>query len=469
MHLGSMPIELWDESRLAINAIEMQKSGNLIVTTYLGEPDMWNTKPPLMIWCQVFFLNIIGPAELAIRLPAAIAAFITIMLVFWFCYRYLKSVVFGFIAAIVLVSSPGYISMHVARTGDYDALLVLFLTLYTLAFFTYLHTKNIKYLYLFFTAIPLAILTKSVAGLFLLPGCLLFLLFQKALVPLLRNKHTYIGLTITILPVVLYYLLREAYNPGYWEAVQMNELGGRYAAQEDVNKSTFWFYWNQIIETRFNYFHLLIPCGLLVGLASKESRLKKLSVFLLCMIIPFFLIISSAKTRLLWYDAPLYPFFAIAIAILGYSIYKILGNDNLKKSFSDSFNALGITFLFLLLVTPYSQSVSSSYKPMQQVHPNTYDAYYRASELFKKGLKGEVNLEDHQFLHYGYNAHQEFYIQRLQDKGVNIKEIEHQPIKVGYKVIIDQAQFDTLLQTDYQLDTLYKEQNLKIYHILGKK
>ena len=57
-YLDSYPIRIWDEARLAINAYEMLKNGDFIVTHYDNNPDMWNTKPPLMIWCQVFFMKI---------------------------------------------------------------------------------------------------------------------------------------------------------------------------------------------------------------------------------------------------------------------------------------------------------------------------------------------------------------------------------------------------------------------------
>jgi 4-amino-4-deoxy-L-arabinose transferase-like glycosyltransferase len=77
LHLGSLPIRIWDESRLAINAYEMNKDGDFLVTHFSGMPDMWNTKPPLMIWLQVFFIKLFGVGELALRLPSAIAAFLT--------------------------------------------------------------------------------------------------------------------------------------------------------------------------------------------------------------------------------------------------------------------------------------------------------------------------------------------------------------------------------------------------------
>ena len=74
-HLDTLVLRQYDESRLAINAFEMFKDGNFLVTHFEGNPDMWNTKPPMMIWLQVFFINLIGLGELALRLPSAFAAF----------------------------------------------------------------------------------------------------------------------------------------------------------------------------------------------------------------------------------------------------------------------------------------------------------------------------------------------------------------------------------------------------------
>lgn len=70
-HLDELPIQLWDESRLANNALEMSRSGNLIVTTWAKVPDMWNTKPPFLIWQQALLIKLLGPVDIAIRLPSA--------------------------------------------------------------------------------------------------------------------------------------------------------------------------------------------------------------------------------------------------------------------------------------------------------------------------------------------------------------------------------------------------------------
>ena len=80
-HLDTLPIRIWDESRSAMNAYEMFHDKDYIVTHFEGKPDMWNTKPPLLIWAQVFFMKLIGVNELSVRLPSAIAAFLTCIVI----------------------------------------------------------------------------------------------------------------------------------------------------------------------------------------------------------------------------------------------------------------------------------------------------------------------------------------------------------------------------------------------------
>ena len=95
-------------------------------------------------------MKIIGVNELAIRLPSAFAALFTCFTLLFFSIRYIKSFWFGFIAVIILITSNGYIGDHSSRTGDYDALLTLFITLSSLFFYIYIEYKKEKHLYLFF-------------------------------------------------------------------------------------------------------------------------------------------------------------------------------------------------------------------------------------------------------------------------------------------------------------------------------
>ncbi len=81
------PIQLWDESRIAVNALEMHLRGLSLVTTYGFTPDLWNTKPPLLVWLIDAAMAVVGPSELAVRLPSMAAALGVLALVSGFTRR----------------------------------------------------------------------------------------------------------------------------------------------------------------------------------------------------------------------------------------------------------------------------------------------------------------------------------------------------------------------------------------------
>ena len=155
--LNRQPIRVWDESRHAVNAIEMYDNGNYVVTHFKGKPDHRYTKPPLLVWCQVGLMKLMGINELAVRIPSAIAALLTIMLIFWFSVKQLSSPLYGFIASLILVTSNGYVAIHGTRTGDPDSLLTLFTTIGAIMLFLYMEKDKYKYLAMFFAAMALAV------------------------------------------------------------------------------------------------------------------------------------------------------------------------------------------------------------------------------------------------------------------------------------------------------------------------
>src|SRR5437016_5149435 len=112
-HMDDMPIRQWDEARLANNALEMYHNSDWITTYFNGSPDMWNTKPPLMIWLQVMSMHLIGVNELAIRFPAMMAAFANCMLLYWFIAYKIGRPLLGLLSVLVLITSEGFVFYHV--------------------------------------------------------------------------------------------------------------------------------------------------------------------------------------------------------------------------------------------------------------------------------------------------------------------------------------------------------------------
>ncbi len=65
---GSVPLLDPDEARFARTSIEMLRSADPVVPTFEGKPRI--TKPPLLHWIQAALFRVLGPRELAARLPA---------------------------------------------------------------------------------------------------------------------------------------------------------------------------------------------------------------------------------------------------------------------------------------------------------------------------------------------------------------------------------------------------------------
>lgn len=464
-HLDSLPIRIWDESRLAINAYEMLNNKDYVVTHFEGNPDMWNTKPPLMIWIQVFFMKLLGVNELAVRLPSAIAAFFTCITLLVFSIKYLKQFWFGFITVFVLITTHGYINLHATRTGDYDAMLTLFTTLSGLLFFSFCETKNNKYLYLFFLFTTFAVLTKSINGLLFLPALFIYSILQKQLIPILKNKHFYIGLFSFMLFVFGYYLLRESKNPGYINAVKINELGGRFLEVIENHQHSFWFYFNNFINFQISLWYLLIPCGLVLGFVIKNKAINRLTLFVFLMVITFFLVISTAQTKLQWYDVPLYPFLSILIAVFLFYIFDAL--KSLKwMGQTLSVNVMPFIFLFLIGIQPYQKIIEKTYKPKEY----SWDKdFYELSYFLKDATKGKFDLHKQYLLFDGYNAHLLFYLKILNDNGVRISLKDWRNLNPADMVIAYQPQVKQYIEESYTHEIVSINGNVLTYKIYERK
>jgi 4-amino-4-deoxy-L-arabinose transferase-like glycosyltransferase len=468
--LTSFPVLRYDEARLAVNALEMSENGNWIVTQFDGKPEMWNTKPPLMIWLQVIFLKILGTGELALRLPSVIAAFLTAIVIMVFLDKYLKEYWLGVIAVTILVTSPGYISIHGARTGDYDALLTLFTTLYCLLFFSFIETKKIKFLYLFFIAVTLAVLTKSIAGLLFLPALLLYSIWQKQVFSLLKIKQFYFGLALFLVTVPGYYLLREAMNPGYLAAVNTNELGGRYLTTIESHDHEFLYYFHNFVKNRFKTWLLLVPAGLIIGITGKAEKLTRLSTFLIMLLVSYLLVISTAKTKLEWYDMPMYPFMAIAAAFFIYPVFSVL-KENERINTVLKFNFLPYFFLVICFIIPYYRIIRGNYSPYQiYKHLDMYNISF----LLKDALAGKEDLNDFYLLQKGHYSQNLFYLKALQQKGVRISLKDWRNLEPGDRVIyftrnLTETDVADYLKNSYKLELIKKRENILMYKIEGRK
>lgn len=325
-NLGVIPIYSWDEARHGVSAYEMIKNGNYIVNTYAYKNDYWNLKPPISFWAIAMGYKIAGFNALGLRLFSAFAAIITIVLVAIFSlniYGRLTSL----IATTVLTTTIPFVTEHCARTGDADAIYVLFFTISVMSLI--LMERSTKWLYLFGLSFSAAFLSKSFhAGNIFFIG-ILYLVFSKNLFKLTLKQILALVLSASF-PILIWAILRYS-NDGIAFFKTMIEfdlmartsrpleghIGGKCYYIEHLQWS--YFYWNLVfvavsmayltIAHRYITDRKLINCNLIIWLS---------------MIIPFILYTIS-KTKISWYVLPIYPAAAIWI---GYASGFILKERN---------------------------------------------------------------------------------------------------------------------------------------------
>ena len=313
--LDKFPLRMWDESRNAINALEMLRNQQYLSTYFRGTVDLWNTKPPLFIWIVVIFFKLFGVSELSLRLPSAIAASLISMIIYFFSKLLLRNRWVGLLAVLILVSSMGFPDTHIGRTGDYDALLTLLLTCGSIFTFHFLQTNQNRSLYIATIFWILAVLTKGVAGLFMLPGIFIYIFISRKIPQLVRNRAVWKSVIFFGLGVALYYLIRTIVNPGYFSAVLQEEIINRYGSPLQAVHRDIWYYWKNMVEFRFQVWIYFIPPAILTYFFTEKKILKQIILFSYSIGISLFAILSYSQSTNIWYDAPLYPFFSLLTAL----------------------------------------------------------------------------------------------------------------------------------------------------------
>jgi len=417
--LDALPMYLWDESRQANNALEMLESGNLRYTTFDGAPDFWNTKPHLLILFQWICMKLLGPGLLAIRLPSAIAG----CMILWAGFAYLKKR-FGFIPAAawiaVMLGCGGFNTYHVVRTGDYDALLTLFIFLTSLSWLNYLENpkaeKFLKYTAIWFSA---ALLTKGVAAAMWLPCWLAMGFVIKPRAELTMRSIALVSL-IPVSSVIMYYGLHEWHTPGYLQAVLDNEFSGRYLKPNEGHDSK-WYYYTEILWSQYftGFFVLLFMTGFIL----KKERFKTVHNRLLIGILLFLIIVSLSATRIYWYLAPAIPLMAMCV------VMPLCENSHIR------FRIVGLLLIGAMVAFGY----------FENFHHNTTNTGVSPAAVLQKAEKN-AKLPFEAIWHVGqYHPIEKYYKTVMSEKGIELKTSTFYRYNSGDTLVVsNMAHLDTL-------------------------
>lgn len=460
-------IKIWDEASSAQNAIEMLGNNNYLVVYRDSLPDHFDTRPPMAVWTKVISYKFFGINELSVRLPTIIAAILTIFLLLYFVVRHLKDIKYGIAILFLIASTAGYNTYHVARTGDPDAILVFFVSIYIVIYFLlleYYPKSRIKYYALLFLAVTSAFYTKSILGLAPLAGLAVYTLTQKNGYRILKDYRFHITWLATLLVIFLYYFLREIYDPGYFQAViaaEFNTINNPVL----VKHPEFEFYYNYLMKVGFSPFLKFWYIPFIAMLFSKNKTVKRLLFYSFLGASAFILGNSSVTIKNEWYIAPVYPFLWLFFGVGTIELVKILTSWIKLKYFQPVIFIVlfGLTFYWLYPVFDHILYMNSRFNVTYIYEPE------REGEFLNEIKTERPEYKDLSVVTIEHPRQLKFYIKKFNyldsTKTTIFTGISNDLI--GCKVIVCNDELEKELASKYTFKILEESKYCKLCEITG--
>jgi 4-amino-4-deoxy-L-arabinose transferase-like glycosyltransferase len=427
----------------AVYSYEMMESGNYIVPHLNGQIDYLNDKPPLFFWSQIACIKLFGYNEFAVRFPSALFGALTVLTLFVFLAKRF-SFYFGISVAFVLSCSLGFVTFHSARTGDMDTMLAFGLTASTLSFVSYLQDRKKKYLIWYFVFILFSFLTKSVAGLFLIPAHVLVLLITKR--EFLRDIKLWSGFIITFVCIGLYVVIRGKYEQGYFTHLT-SYLGKFNGAFNDSHNKPWDFYLNNLFNERFGTFVLAVIPSAVLAWFEKSLELKQLLTVVSSSALIFFIIICISPTKCYWYDVPLFPLLAI---LTGYFIWKVIMMLELQTNH---------VALPVLLISLFAPAIYYAAKRSQNNQIPQAERRIEALHEFFMNKESEYKGQTLKVITDNYISPMLFYKYKLKQNNTDLIICNSNELQPGDKVVTGNDSIKTIMEKNYnaEITQIYKQ------------
>ena len=469
LHLGSFPLKNFDESLFAMRAYKMAHEGEYLYNfrDFPDGPSSTNVKPTFFTTIQALSFKILGYNEIALRLPVALC--VVLLLGFFLRLSYLEtgSLTWGYFCGLVLITSIGFIRVHISRTGDHDAPLAVMGWLSLLYFFRYLQNdrKSTRDLWIFTFLMIAATLTKSVSGLFFVPALVIYSLYKKQFVALMTSKELWLSVAAFVIAVGGFYLVREIEHPGFWKSIVKGELTGRYLGTLGGHKWPWYWYAVRLYKIKFMPWLLFLPLGMGLMIANKNRRIRDFGVLMTLAGLVWLIVISTAQTKLEWYDASLYPIMAI---LVGYSLYRIYqGIIHYLKLKTGIYRWIyTIAFFAFVFILPYKNIIEKVYHPKDIDYPGE-----RYGLLIEQVKKKFPDLKEFTIQYDGFSTHILFYqLTNNNHRGYKISRIDKpEEAFVGMTVMACEPRDVKYFEENFEVEPISGKEGCKMWKLVGAK
>jgi 4-amino-4-deoxy-L-arabinose transferase-like glycosyltransferase len=295
LRLGGPPLLDADEGRNAEVAREMAETNDYVMPRLNGLPYL--DKPVVYFAAEAAFMEVLGPTELAARLPAYLFTIATAAVLFWFARRAGYD---PWVTAIVFLSMPMVVAF--ARTVIFDSALMFFVVVALVAFWCAVEERNARWSWLAWASMGLAMITK---------GPVTFVLVLFVVLPYawrrmaLRVLFPIVGLLLFVAVTAPWVWGVMQVVPEFLHYVLVTETAARMATDELQRTGPPWYFVPYLLAGA-------LPWSI-VAIASWRAHRRGDLFLTLWLAIPFvFFSISQSKRP--QYILPLLPAVALLVA-----------------------------------------------------------------------------------------------------------------------------------------------------------
>jgi len=348
--LGHAPLFDVDEGAFSQATLEMFQRGDFLSTYLNGQPRY--DKPILVYWLQAAAVAVLGPMELAFRLPSALCAALWALLTFLFVKRNYGSERAA-LAAALLATSLGV--TVIGRAATADALLNCLIAASMFAAWLHLSTGERRWLYATHAAIGVGLLAKGpIAVLVPFAVTFLFCILRKDIKTWTRAVFDWRALALLLAIAAPWYaviLYKEGW--GFVEGFILRHNVGRFGGPMQGHGGSLLYYFPVLLALTLPFTALLVP----VAQRLKAIWRDDLQTYLLLWFAFVFVLFSLSGTKLPHY---------VLYGMTGLVILAALSAAELKTAFWVLVPAVLLFIFFLLLPQVFELAI-----------PRIRDPYYR--------------------------------------------------------------------------------------------